>query len=101
MLADMDGEGSFVPSVDTLKYEVLGRLRDLEPALGKTHLSARWEPATKIARLGVCVENYTWQVHEDIVKRLVQLQLDHQDDFALEFDVIPVEGVRDDEYAEV
>lgn len=101
MLADMEGEGTFVPSVESLKYEVMGRLRDLEPALGKTHLSARWEPTTRIARLGVCIENYTWELREDIVSRLVALQMDHQSDFALEFDVIPVEGVRDDEYAEV
>lgn len=90
-----------MPSVEALKYEVMGRLRDLEPDLGKTHLSARWEPMTRIARLGVCVENYTWEIREEIVKRIVSLQLDHKDDFALEFDVIPVEGVRDDEYAEV
>jgi hypothetical protein len=97
----MDEEGAFVPSAETLKYEVVGRLRDLEDKLGKTHLSARWEPVTRIARLGVCIENYSWQIREEIVKRLVELQLDHQADFALEFDVIPVEGVRDDEYAEV
>lgn len=90
-----------MPSNEALKFEVLGRLRDIEPELGKMHLSTRWETMTKIARVGVCIENYTWEVREKIVERLVQLQLAHQSDFALEFDVIPVEGVRDDEYAAV
>jgi hypothetical protein len=90
-----------VPSQETLKYEVAGRIRDIEPQLGKTHLSTRWEPMTRIARVGVCIENYTWDVRNLIIERLVQFQFAHKDEFALEFDVIPVEGVRDDEYAEV
>lgn len=100
MITAMNAEGSFVTGIEILKCEVMDCLRDIKPDLGTMHLSARWEPAARIAHLGVCIENYTWKIHEDVIKRLVQLQLDHKDDFAVEFDVIPIEGVRDDEFAE-
>ncbi|QHD84419.1 hypothetical protein GR168_02685 [Gordonia sp. JH63] len=97
----MDGKaGKFVPSVESLRFELDGRLRDIEAEVGKTHLSLRWESMSKIARVGVCIENYDWDTRGLLVDRLAQFQQDHLDDFALEFDVIPLEAVRDEEFAE-
>lgn len=87
-------------NVDTLRFEVDGRLRDIESHLGKTHLSIRWEPMARIARVGVCIQNYTWEIRMEVLERLVQFELDHADDFAVEFDIIPLDAVRDEEFAE-
>lgn len=97
----MDGKAEgFMPSVETLRYELNGRFRDVEDEIGKTHLSIRWEPMSRIARVGACIENYNWEARMLLVDRLVRFQSDHIDDFALEFDVIPLASVRDEEFAE-
>jgi hypothetical protein len=89
-----------MPSVDTLRFEVDGRLRDIESRVGKTHLSIRWEPMARIARIGACIENYTWETRMDVLERLVRFQLDHADDFVIEFDIVPLDAVRDENFAE-
>ena len=89
-----------MPSIESLRYELDGRFRDVESEIGKYHLSVRWESMSKIARVGVCIENFTWDTRMLLVERLVRFQQDHIADFALEFDVIPLESVRDEEFAE-
>lgn len=100
MLIHVDREGRVMPSVDTLRFELGGRLRDVEDHLGKIHLSIRWEPMSRIARVGACIENYDWNTRMEVLERLVRFQQDHADDFALEFDIVPLDAVRDEEFAE-
>ncbi|WP_143696135.1 hypothetical protein [Williamsia sp. 1138] len=89
-----------MPSIETIRFELEGRLRDVEESIGKTHLSIRWEPMSKVARVGACITNYTWEPRMQVLERLVQFQQAHADDFALDFDIVPLNAVQDEEFAE-
>lgn len=95
----MDG-GTDVITSENLKFELSGRLRKLDNDLGKTHLSVRWEPGPKIARMGVCVETYNWDTRMAVIQVLLDFERDHADELAVEFDVIPLESVNDEQFAE-
>jgi hypothetical protein len=88
-------------SRESLAYELRGRLNELADATGKVHLSVRWEPRPQIVRVGACLENYTLDSRNAVLDRLLAFEHDHADEFGLEFDIIPLEGVQDDEFAEV
>lgn len=94
------GSGDLV-NVDTLKFELHGRLDDLLPVVGKTHISVRWEPEARIVRLGVCIDSYTWDNRMTVLERLLAFEMDHSDDFALEFDIVPLMAVEDPHFATV
>lgn len=85
-------------TADSLKYELVGRFADL--SVGKTHLSVRYEPGPRIVRVGACIERYDWDNRMATIQSLLDFERDHRDEFALEFDVIPLESVQDDEFAE-
>lgn len=87
-------------SVDTIKYEASGRLRLIEESLGKVHLSVRWESLARIARLGVCIENYTWETRMAVIEKMVEFERHHADDFGIEFDVVPLHAVQNDQFAQ-
>lgn len=87
-------------SAETLKYELTGRLQDLAEVTGKTHLSVRWEARAQIARVGACLEEYNWDSRMAVLERLLKFEREHADELALEFDIIPLEAVRDDKFAE-
>jgi hypothetical protein len=93
-------EGAAMISTESIKFELTGRLDGMEPEVGKTHVSVRWEPGAKIVRVGLCLENYNWDTRMTGLKRLLAFEAAHADEFALEFDIIPLVGVRDEEYAE-
>lgn len=85
-------------TVSAIKHELASRLADVDA--GKVHLSVRYEPLPKIVRIGVCVTNYNWEIRDQILDRLIAFEGDHVDDYAVEFDIIPLEGVADPTYAE-
>jgi hypothetical protein len=86
-------------TLESLQFEIQGRLADLD--LGKKHLSVRWEPAPGIVRVGVCLKDYNWESREHVLDALLDFELSHRDDFALEFDVIPLESVLDPDFSTV
>lgn len=88
-------------SQETLRFELQGRFSDLQDQLIKTHWSVRWEPGPRIVRVGACIEAYTWDNRMQVIERLLKFERDHADEFAVEFDVVPLAPVQDDEYAEV
>ena len=55
-------------SVDTLTFELEGRLQPLVEQTGKTHLSVRWEQGARIVRAGVCVDRYSWDTRMSVQK---------------------------------
>lgn len=83
---------------ETIRYELEGRFADLP--LGKTHLSVRYEPGPRIVRVGVCLDRYDWETRMEAIKGLVAFERDHADEFAVEFDVIPLEAVNDEAFAD-
>lgn len=97
---NMIERGPFVPNEESIRYEVMGRFRDIEDQVGKVHLSVRWESMARIARVGACIEHYAWDSRMAVVDRLSEFQLAHLDDFALEFDVVPLHAVQDEEFAQ-
>jgi hypothetical protein len=88
-------------SVETLKFELHGRLDDLLPTVGKTHVSVRWEPLARIVRVGVSIDDYDWDHRMAVLERLLAFEDAHRDEFALEFDIIPLMAIEDDSFAEV
>ena len=74
---------------------------DVGDATGKVHLSVRWEPGPQIVRVGACIDNYTWETRMQVLERLLAFERDHADEFALEFDIVPLEPVQSDDFAEV
>src|SRR4051794_13204229 len=88
-------------SVETLKFELHGRLDDLLPTVGKTHVSVRWEPLARIVRVGVSIDEYDWDHRMAVLERLLAFEDAHRDEFALEFDIIPLMAIEDDSFAEV
>jgi hypothetical protein len=98
---DDDHADDVMINTDTLKFELHGRLDDLLPVVGKTHLSVRWEPSARIVRLGVCIDRFTWDHRMAVLDRLLAFEADHSDDFALEFDIVPLQSVEDPSFAAV
>jgi hypothetical protein len=91
-------EESAMAVVENVKFELGGRFKDLD--LGKTHISVRYEPTPRLVRVGACITNYSWEARESVVDVLLDFEESHADDFAVEFDVIPLDGVNDDLYDE-
>lgn len=87
-------------TADTLKFELDGRLQPLIEETGKTHLSVRWEPGARIVRVGACIDRYTWEARMSVIDALLKFEADHADEWALEFDVVPLEPVQNAEFAE-
>lgn len=85
-------------SKETIRYELEGRFADL--GVGKTHMSVRYEPAPRIARVGACLANFTWENRMAALEALLQFESDHADEFAVEFDIVPLEAVVDEAFAE-
>lgn len=87
-------------TADTLKFELDGRLQPLVEETGKTHLSVRWEAGARIVRVGACIDHYTWEARMKVLEALLKFEEDHSDEWALEFDIFPLEAVQDEEFAE-
>lgn len=87
-------------SNETLRYEIAGRLDELEAELGKVHLSVRWEPGPRIARVGACIEAFDWENRMAVIATLLEFEQAHADELALEFDVIPLDAVNDERFVE-
>ncbi|SDI79870.1 hypothetical protein SAMN05444157_0212 [Frankineae bacterium MT45] len=92
-------EGPIVISTATLQYELEGRFAKLEIET-KNHVSIRWEPAPAIVRVGFMLDDYTWENRLSVLEMLLAFERDHADEFALEFDIVPLEPVQSDEFAE-
>jgi hypothetical protein len=86
-------------TLESLQYELRGRFDVLGDVL-KSHLSVRWESGPAIVRVGACIEPYTWDGRMQAIEALVDFERDHHDDFAVVFDVIPLQAVNDAEFAE-
>jgi hypothetical protein len=69
---------------------------------GKTHLSlsVRWEPGARIVRAGVCVDRYSWETRMAVLEALLKFEEARSDEWALEFDIFPLEAVQDEDFAE-
>lgn len=87
-------------TANSLKFEIEERLQSLSEETGKTHVSVRWEPEGRIVRVGACIDRYTWNTRMSVLKALLDFERDHADELAIEFDIIPLESVRDEEFAE-
>jgi hypothetical protein len=87
-------------TVDTLRFELDGRFQPIVEQTGKTHISVRWEPGARIVRVGACIDRYTWEARMAVLETLLQFEEDHADEWALEFDIVPLEAVKDEEFAE-
>ncbi len=87
-------------TAESLHYELTGWFKD-ETEVGKTHLSVRWEPAPGIVRVGAMIEHYNWDNRMQVIRTLMAFQAMHADEFAVEFDVLPLDAVQNDEFAEV
>jgi hypothetical protein len=87
-------------STETLQFELHGRLDDLLPTVGKNHISVRWEPQARIARLGIMIDEYTWDNRMLVLERLLDFETSHKDDFAIEFDIVPLQAVQDEAFAD-
>jgi hypothetical protein len=94
-----DGERAMI-TTETLSFELHGRLDDLLPVVGKTHISVRWEPRSRVARLGVCIDDYTWDNRMAVLERLLEFEKAHADELALEFDIVPLAAVEGTAFAE-
>lgn len=94
----MDVGGNGMISRETISYELEGRFAEL--SLGKTHLSVRYEPGPRIVRVGVCLARYEWEPRMEAIKALVAFERAHADEFAVEFDVVPLEAVNDEAFAD-
>jgi hypothetical protein len=95
----MEQEGTRMISVQTLHYELVGRVADL--GLGtKHHISVRWEAGPAIVRVGLMIDEYNWDNRMKVLAMLLSFERDHADEFALEFDILPLEPVQSDEFAE-
>lgn len=83
---------------DSIRYELEGRFADL--ALGKTHISVRYEAGPRIVRVGVCLDRYDWDTRLRAIRGMAEFERVHGDEFAVEFDIIPLEAVNDEAFAE-
>lgn len=83
---------------ESITFELRGRLADLE--VGKTHLSVRYEPGPRIVRVGAAIDTYTWDTRAAVLDRLLEFEDAHADEFAVDFDIIPLGPVSDPTHAE-
>lgn len=83
---------------DTIKADIEGRLIDVPT---KMHVSVRWEPAPGICRVGVCLHDYTWDMRDQVIDRLLAFEDAYQGQVALEFDIFSLEDVNTVGFAEV
>lgn len=90
-------EKAMAATRENLLYELTARFADVA---GKTHLSLRWEPGPRIVRVGACLDAYTWDTRQAAIETLLKFETDHADEFALEFDVVPLDAVNDEQFAE-
>lgn len=79
----------------SVQFEVEGRLEKIRDSLGKTHVSVRWEPAPRIVRVGVMLDEYDWDRRMEALGTLREFEADHADEFAVEYDIVPLESVTD------
>jgi hypothetical protein len=84
---------------ENVEFELDGRLRAL--ALGKRHISVRYEPVSKTVRIGACISNYNWETRDQVIDVLLDFEDSHEAEFSVEFDVVPLEAVTDPHYAEI
>ena len=87
-------------TTDTLRYELEGRFLPVVRDLEKHYLSVRWEAAPRIVRVGACIEPYDWDRRMAALTTLLDFEKDHADEFAVEFDIVPLHAVNDEEFAE-
>lgn len=100
-LGHMDVEGGMgMISVDTVRLELAGRFNEVVAQVEKYHLSVRWEPAPRIVRVGACIDPYNWDTRMSALDALLDFELAHADEFAVEFDIIPLVAVNDEAFAE-
>jgi hypothetical protein len=93
----MAEETTMAATRGNLLYELTARFADVT---GKAHLSLRWEPGPRIVRVGACLDDYTWETRQVAIETLLKFESDHSDEFALEFDVVPLEAVNDEAFVE-
>lgn len=91
-------QGDMLTTTETLKADIEGRLVDVPT---KKHVSVRWEPAPGICRVGVCLHEYTWDMRDRVIDRLLAFEDAHIGDIALEFDIFALEDVNTVGFAEV
>ncbi|RIT70425.1 Uncharacterised protein [Mycobacteroides abscessus subsp. abscessus] len=96
----MQEENSPVTSIDSLRFELDGRMSEISAEVGKYDLSLRWEAGARIVRVGFLVQHYEWAARMRVIELATKFQQDHLDDFAVDFDVIPYDSVLDSEFAE-
>ncbi len=84
---------------ENVAFELEGRLKPL--TLGKKHISVRYEPDTRIVRVGACIADYSWETRDQVIDVLLDFEDSHEGEFAVEFDVVPLEAVVDPQYAEI
>ena len=87
-------------TVDTLRFELEGRFREIAEEIGKHYISVRWEPLPGVARVGACITDYSWDTRLAVIKTLLDFEKAHADEFALDFDVFPLESLNDEAFAE-
>jgi hypothetical protein len=96
----MQGDSSPMTSIESIRYELDGRMQEIGHCVGKFDLSLRWEPMARIVRVGFLIQNYQWAPRMRVIELATAFQRAHLDDFAVDFDVIPYESVIDTEFAE-
>lgn len=79
---------------ESIRFELSGRFNELP--VGKTHLSVRYEPGPRIARIGACLDRYDWETRQAAIEALLDFERAHADEYAIEFDVIPLDAVTDE-----
>lgn len=86
-------------SPSTLQFELAGRVAELGLDT-KNHISVRWEPGPAIVRVGLMIDDYTWDNRMRAIEMLLAFERDHADEFAIEFDILPLAPAQSDEFAE-
>ncbi len=98
-MANVELGGDDMTAVQSLQFELRGRF-DAISDVSKSHLSVRWESAARIVRVGACIFPYSWATRLVALESLLVFERDHADEFAVEFDIIPLASVNDPEFAE-
>ncbi len=96
----MDGMIPSSITPETLRADLAARFSEAVGQIGKYHLSVRWESAPKIVRVGVMIEQYTWESRMLAIETMLAFDRDNANTFAVEFDIVPLEAVQSDEFAE-
>lgn len=87
-------------TAESISFELDGRFDHLNEEVGKTHVSVRWEPAPRIVRLGVMLDRYDWDTRMTAVKAVREFEAAHWDEYAVEYDILPLDSVTDESFAE-